>query len=403
MLLAGLPPGPSTRVIDPRCHPRWDRVDRVRRTLLITNDFPPRAGGIQSYVQALAERLPSEDLVVYAPDWPGAAEHDAVQPFPVVRHPGSLMLPVPSVARRAAALIQEHGLQAVWFGAAAPLALLTPALRRAGILRAVASTHGHEVGWAMLPGSRQALRSIGRNVDVVTFVSRYARTRISAALGATAALEYLPPGVDTRKFRPDPAGRARIRAELDLGGRPVVLCVSRLVARKGQDMLVRAMPEILRSVPDAVLLIVGDGPDRDALGRLAERIGIAGSIRFVGGVPWADLPAHYAAGDVFAMPCRTRGRGLDVEGLGIVFLEASAAELPVVAGNSGGAPEAVRPAETGTVVDGRDAVGVAAAVIDLLQDPQRAGRYGRQGRTWVTDRWNWQRSADRLADLLSAG
>ncbi|MET3804996.1 phosphatidylinositol alpha-1,6-mannosyltransferase [Nakamurella sp. UYEF19] len=374
----------------------------MRRTLLVTNDFPPRQGGIQSYVQALSERLPAQDLVVYAPAWPGAAEFDAAQRFEVVRHPGSLMLPVPSVARRAAELIRRHHLEAVWFGAAAPLALLTPTLRRAGIVRSVASTHGHEVGWSMLPGSRQALRSIGRHVDVVTFVSRYARGRIAAALGPMAALEYLPAGVDTEVFAPDPVGRARIRAQFGLGDRPVVVCISRLVARKGQDVLIKALPAIIASVPGAVLLVVGDGPDRAALERSAADLGVADHVVFTGAVPWLELPAHYAAADVFAMPCRTRGGGLDVEGLGIVFLEASAMELPVVAGDSGGAPEAVLDGATGVVVPGRDVDAVAAAVVELLTDRDTARQWGTAGREWITGHWDWQRSADRLASLLSS-
>lgn len=373
----------------------------MRRTLLVTNDFPPRAGGIQSYVQALAQRLPPGDLVVYAPSWPGAAEFDAQQSFPVVRHPGSLMLPVPAVARRARQLIAEHGLEAVWFGAAAPLALLTPTLRRVGIRRAVASTHGHEVGWSMLPAARQALGAIGRQVDVVTFVSRYARGRIAAALGPLAAMEYLPPGVDTDLFRPDAAARTAVRSTLGLGNRPVVACISRLVARKGQDMLVRALPEILRMVPDAALLIVGDGPDRTALERRVGAAGLSEHVLFTGAVPWEQLPAHYAAADVFAMPCRTRGRGLDVEGLGIVFLEASAAGLPVIAGSSGGAPETVQAERTGVVVNGRDVSAIAGAVTRLLVDRELGRRWGAAGREWITTTWDWQRSADRLAQLLS--
>ncbi len=369
----------------------------MRRTLLITNDYPPRAGGIQSYVQALASRLAAQDLLVYAPAWPGAAEFDRAQPFRVVRHPTSLMLPGPAVGRRAVELVAEHGVGAVWFGAAAPLALLTPRLRQAGVRRVVASTHGHEVGWSMLPGSRQALGAIGRSVDVVTFVSRYARQRISASLGPTAALEYLPPGVDTSVFRPDPAARERVRGQLGLGDRPVVTCISRLVRRKGQDLLIRAWPQVLASVPDAVLVLVGSGPDRARLAGLAQG---PDSVIFTGAVPWADLPAHYATADVFAMPCRTRGGGLDVEGLGIVYLEASAAGLPVIAGASGGAPEAVLPGETGEVVSGRDPAELAAAISALLLDPARRAAYGDNGRRWVGERWNWQTSADRLTALL---
>lgn len=353
-------------------------------------------------MQALAQRLPPEDLVVYAPAWPGAAEFDAQQAFPVIRHPGSLMLPIPTVARRARRLIAEHQLAAVWFGAAAPLALLTPTLRRAGVRRAVASTHGHEVGWSMLPGSRQALSVIGRQVDVITYVSRYARSRIAAALGPMSVLEYLPPGVDTDLFRPDPVARRRLRSTLGLGDRPVIACISRLVARKGQDMLIRALPEILCAVPDALLLIVGDGPDRTTLERRAADAGLSASVLFTGPVPWSELPAHYAVADVFAMPCRTRGRGLDVEGLGIVFLEASAAGLPVVAGSSGGAPETVLEDRTGEVVDGRDVPAIAAAVLRPLLDRQLAQQRGSTGRAWIGSTWDWQRSADRLAQLLGA-
>ena len=153
----------------------------MARTLLVTNDFPPRAGGIQNYLQALVDRLPEGELVVYAPAWPGAPAFDAVRRYPVHRHPTSLMLPVPAVARRAAELARAHEATTVWFGAAAPLALLGPHLRQhAGIERVVASTHGHEVGWSMLPAARQALRVIGDHTDVVTYVSKYTRRRFAA-------------------------------------------------------------------------------------------------------------------------------------------------------------------------------------------------------------------------------
>ena len=395
----------------------------MRRTLLITNDFPPRQGGIQSYVDELATRLPAGALSVYAPAWPGAEEFDAAQPFPVHRHPGSLMLPVPAVARRAVELLDAHRADAVWFGAAAPLALLGPYLRKHGAARIVASTHGHEVGWSMVPGARQALRRIGDDADALTFVSRYARHRFSAAFGPHARLEYLPPGVDAQTFRPDIQLRNAFRTRLGLGDRPVVICISRLVRRKGQDMLIEALPSVRRTVPDAALVIVGAG-DQDRLRASAAGHGVAEHVFFTGGVDAADLPGYYAMADVFAMPCRTRGGGLDVEGLGIVFLEASATGLPVIAGDSGGAPEAVLiPAsraraaaagttastqraemlddrETGIVVDGRDGVAIATAISDLLADPARRRAMGVTGRSWVQREWTWQRSADRLSALL---
>ena len=178
----------------------------MRRTLLLTNDFPPRAGGIQSYLYELARRVPAEDLVVYAPAWDGAAEFDAAQPFPVVRHPTSLMLPEPSVARRAGRMVAEHQLSAVWFGAAAPLALLGPHLRGPGRSGRSPAPMGTRSAGRCCPASRQALRRIGNTADVVTFVSHYVRSRIAAALGPRAALEYLPPGVDSAAFHPDPVG-----------------------------------------------------------------------------------------------------------------------------------------------------------------------------------------------------
>nr|WP_275889336.1 glycosyltransferase family 4 protein [Nakamurella flavida] len=368
---------------------------------MITNDFPPRTGGIQSYVHALTREVPPDALVVYAPAWPGAQEFDAAQPYPVHRHPTSLMLPGPAVRGRARELVTRYGCQAAWFGAAAPLALLGPSLRDVGIRQVVASTHGHEVGWSMLPASRQALGRIGRTADVVTFVSRYARSRIAAALGPDAALESLPPGVDTGRFRPDPDGRARIRARHGLTDGPVIVCVSRLVRRKGQDVLVRALPRIRTQVPAARLLIVGDGDDRARLTAEARRCGVTDAVVFTGAVPFDELPAYYAAGDVFAMPCRTRGGGLDVEGLGIVFLEASAVGLPVVAGDAGGAPETVRAGETGEIVDGRDVAAVTATLVDLLADPDRCARLGAAGRRWVEREWTWPASGRRLADLLS--
>ncbi len=167
-----------------------------------------------------------------------------------------------------------------------------------------------------------------------------------------------------------------MRARYGLGDVPLLLSVGRLVARKGQDNLIRALPAILRRVPEAVVLIVGDGPDGPRLRGLVSALGVDRQVHFAGSVPWVDLPAHYAAADVFAMPCRTRGSGLDVEGLGIVFLEASASGLPVIAGRSGGAPETVQPGRTGVVVDGRDVAQVARATTDLLTDRDRASDLG---------------------------
>jgi phosphatidylinositol alpha-1,6-mannosyltransferase len=201
-------------------------------------------------------------------------------------------------------------------------------------------------------------------------------------------------------YHPDVDGTA-VRARNGLAGRPVIVCVSRLVPRKGQDTLVRALPLVRRAVPDAALLLVGGGPHRPAVRRLARELDVADHVVLTGSVPWAELPAHYAAGDVFAMPCRTRNGGLDVEGLGIVYLEASAVGLPVIAGDSGGAPDAVRDGETGYVVPGRGVDALAARLVELLSDEPLRRKLGTAGRAWVEQEWGWDLQAARLRDLLA--
>jgi phosphatidylinositol alpha-1,6-mannosyltransferase len=378
----------------------------VSRVLLVTNDFPPRPGGIQSYLGEFVGRLVgagSHSVTVYAPRWRGADAFDdsaRAAGYGVVRHPTTLMLPVPAVGARMRRLIGDHGIDTVWFGAAAPLALLAQRARQAGAARVLASTHGHEVGWSMLPVARSVLRRIGDDTDVVTFISRYTRSRFAPAFGPSASLEYLPPGVDSDRFRPDPGARAELRDRYGLGQRPTVVCLSRLVPRKGQDMLIRALPSIRQRVDGAALVIVGGGPYLEALRKLAQGCGVADHVTFTGGVPSAELPAHHALADVFAMPCRTRGAGMDVEGLGIVFLEASATGVPVIAGESGGAPEAVQHNKTGLVVDGRSVNKVVDAVTELLADRDRAVAMGAAGRDWVTAQWRWDTLAVRLANLL---
>lgn len=376
------------------------------KVLIVTNDFPPRSGGIQSFVHSLATRLPAGSVVVYAPAWQGSAEFDARQPFPVVRHPTSLMLPVPSVARRARAILTEHGCDTVLFGAAAPLGLLAPGLRKAGARRIVALTHGHEAGWAALPGARALLRRIGDHVDVMTYLGDYTRIRLARVLtpSSAARMVRLAPGVDNRAFRPG-AGGAAIRERLGIARHaPVVLCVSRMVPRKGQDTLIRAWPHVLAGMPGdiaPVLLLVGDGPYAGRLARLARHEDVADSVIFTGPVPWEDLPAYYDAGTIFAMPCRTRRLGLDVEGLGIVYLEASATGLPVVGGDSGGAPDAIIPGETGYVVDGHDVAGLADRLVKLIRDQQGAATMGEKGLAWVDREWRWDLVAQRLSEILA--
>ncbi|MFI1245154.1 glycosyltransferase family 4 protein [Streptomyces anulatus] len=398
-----------------------------RRTLVVTNDFPPRQGGIETFVHAMTSRFPSDSVVVYTSAEPGAAAHDAALPHPVVRDPARTLLPVPRVAARAVEIARRHGCDSVWFGAAAPLGLLADRLRReSGVRRAVATTHGHEVWWARTPGARTLLRRIGDRTDTVTYLGEATRAPIAAALGPAAARRMirLAPGVDAEAFRVREAAREAVREgardairsgkcdgvrppaggvreRYGLGGRPVILCAARLVPRKGQDTLIRALPAVRRAVPDAVLLLTGDGPYARTLRRLAADTGVADAVVLAGGQAHAAMPEHYAACDVFAMPCRTRRRGLEVEGLGIVFLEAAASGLPVLVGDSGGAPDTVRDGETGHVVDGRDVAAVADRLVALLRDRAAARAMGEKGRAWVREAWGWERAYDTLAGLLT--
>jgi phosphatidylinositol alpha-1,6-mannosyltransferase len=300
------------------------------------------------------------------------------------------------VRKQALEVFREHGCTDVWFGAAAPLGLLAPALRTAGAQRVIATTHGHETGWAAVPAARSLLRRIARDVDVMTYLGEYTHNRLAAALGPYAAkLSRLAPGVDTAMFNPDVDGSAR-RAELGWTDRPVVVCVSRLMPRKGQDALVRALPEIRRRAGDVGLLLVGGGPYRSRIESLVKEYGLTDHVHITGSVPFEELPSYYRAGDVFAMPCRDRLRGLDVEGLGMVFLEAAACGLPVVAGRSGGSADALIDGETGVLVGGTLPGLVATAVADLLTDPSRAAEMGRRGKAWVAEHWTWDHVVGEL-------
>ncbi|MEP6526321.1 MAG: glycosyltransferase family 4 protein [Nocardioidaceae bacterium] len=375
----------------------------MSRTLVVTNDFPTRRGGIEAFVFALCEQLDSDEVVVYTASMPGAAEFDGELGFEVVRDRSRILLPSGRVARRAREMLRTRGCDRVLFGASAPLGLLAPRLRSAGAQHCVALTHGHETWWATVPGARSAMRRIGDSCDTLTYVSSWCRDQVARALSpdARSRLRRLTPGVDSQRFKPGCGGdevRARLGIREDAS---VVVCAARMVARKGQDTLVRAWPLVLSAVPQAMLLLVGDGSYRRNIERLSVAQGVRDNVAFAGSVPWAEMPAHFDAGDVFAMPSRTRLAGLEPEALGIVFLEAAACGLPVVVGDSGGASDAVRPEETGFVVDPRDPEVVAGTLIRLLQDRELAARMGSAGRSWMGSEWTWSGSGTRLKALLA--
>jgi phosphatidylinositol alpha-1,6-mannosyltransferase len=312
------------------------------RTLVVTNDFPPRRGGIEVYVRQFCDELDPEDVVVHTASMPGDAEYDARLPFPVVRDPAGTLLPTPAAGRRIEATLRRHGCDRVVFGASAPLGLLAPRLRGAGARHVTVMTHGHEVWWSSVPVFRGLMRRIGDAADVITYVSDHCRARIEPALSPAAGGRMVKrtPTVDRSRFHPG-CGGAEVRRRLGIADEaPVVVCVARFVRRKGQDTLVRIWPEVRSRFPDAVLLLVGDGPDRARIKRMVRRRGLGGSVVLTGSVPWEAVPAHLDAGDVFAMPVRSRFFGLQVEAFGIVYLEAAASGLAVVGPPCGGASEA---------------------------------------------------------------
>jgi phosphatidylinositol alpha-1,6-mannosyltransferase len=301
-------------------------------------------------------------------------------------------------------LVVAENVTRVLFGAAAPLGLLASPLRKLGVTNIVGMTMGHETGWAMTPGTKQALRKIGNDTDYLTYLSEYTHKKIAKGLSldAAARMRKIVPGVNITEFSPANAVAGnQLRADLGWMDRPVIVCVSRLMARKGQDKLIRALPEVHRTSPKASLIIVGEGPYRKDLDSLIKKLRLEEFVHLTGKVSQTDLSKWYAAGDIFAMPCRTRVGGWDVEGLGIVFLEGSATGLPVIVGDSGGAIDAVLDGETGFLVDGNNTGEIAERISFLISNPDAAKQMGEAGRNWVTQEWTWDQNFKKLDGLLS--
>jgi phosphatidylinositol alpha-1,6-mannosyltransferase len=374
------------------------------RTLVITNDFPPRPGGIQTFGYEIVRRFEPDSVTVLTSDWDGAAEFDAAQDFKVIRANTKTLLPSKSTLAMAREIVVSENITRVLFGAAAPLGLLASPLRKLGVKNIVGMTQGHETGWAMTPGTKQALRRIGNDTDYLTYISEYTHKKIAKALSLEAAsrMRRIVPGVNVTEFSPTNSSFGnQLRAELGWTDRPVIVCVSRLMARKGQDELIRALPEVHETSPMASLIIVGEGPYRKDLESLVKKFGLEEFVHLTGKVSQGELSKWYAAGDIFAMPCRTRMGGWDVEGLGIVFLEGSATGLPVIVGDSGGAIDAVLDGETGYLVNGTNTSEIAHRISYLIANPDVAKRMGEAGRNWVSQEWTWDQNFKKLDGLLS--
>jgi phosphatidylinositol alpha-1,6-mannosyltransferase len=349
----------------------------VPETLVVTNDFPPRIGGIESFVESVCELL-ERDVVVYASGPAGATAGDLDRGYPVVRD-GATLLPTRRVAARAAELMVTYGARRVVFGAAAPLGLLAPGLRRAGAETIIGLTHGHEVWWATLPGSRSLLRRIGDGCDHLTTVSGYTARRIAPALSPAARdrLVRLPPPVGPA-FRP-----AAVRSA---GDRRRCIAVARFVSQKGLPILLAAWRRVLDDWTGAEqpeLVLVGAGPQWRLLHELAVKLRLGKTVRFTGPLDRDRLIPELQRADVFALPMRTRLGGLNAEGFGLAAVEAAACGLPVVVGRSGGAPETVQDGRTGFLVDPGDPADVASRITDLLGHQDLARTMGSEGRAFV--------------------
>ena len=357
------------------------------KALLVTNDFLPQVGGIQQYTDNIARRLPGSTVLAAA--HPNAVPSDGTQPYPVHRSRSRYMLPTSATRATIELTLKAEGSDVVMFMTSWPLPLLGPKLP----VPYVVCTHGAELTIpSRAPGGRALIGRGLRGASCVFSVSRFTGGHVHRV--AATPVRLLRTGVPLETFRPDVDGSA-MRRRHDLGESPVVVCVGRLVPRKGQDVLVRAWPVVRRRVPGARLLLVGDGPRRARLEREAGE-----GVEFAGRVPWEELPQYHAAANVFCSPVRSRWAGLEQEGFGVIFLDAQACARPVVAGRSGGSPESLVDGETGLVVDGASVEGVADAVASLLCDPERAQRMGAAGRRFVESEFNWDTIITGLMDVL---
>jgi phosphatidylinositol alpha-1,6-mannosyltransferase len=363
-------------------------------SLLVTNDFPPKHGGIQSVLWELWRRLPASETTVLTTPFRGSRVWDAEQDFRIERTRRPVLLPTPFVRRDVDELAREVAADVIFVDPMLPLGEIGPRLDSAPY---VVIAHGAEVSmWGRVPPLNLFARRVLRDAAGVLAIGEYPlRESLAVACGPLPAL-VVPPGVDAGRFTPsDAETRAVTRKRFGLDpDRPVVLGLSRLVRRKGFDVLIRA---VARLGDEVQLAIGGAGRDERRLRSLAasERV----PVHFLGRIDDADLPAVYGSADVFAMLCRDRWRGLEAEGFGIVFLEAAACGVPQIAGRSGGAHEAVSDGETGFVVEPDDVDAVRQAIARLVDDEALRARMGAAARRRAVEEFSYERLVARLAPL----
>ncbi|GAB3442782.1 glycosyltransferase family 4 protein [Streptomonospora sediminis] len=369
----------------------------VSRTLLVTNDFPGRGGGYETFASRLARRLARSGTgggggVVVHTVSAGTGGFDDHQDYPIERDSGPRLLPTPRTARRAAGLMRGYGCDRVLL-AEAGLGLMAARLREYGQGEVVVAARG-TAAWG--PAARPLLRRAAAGADMLAYPGEYAREEAERALppGSAVRLVRLAAGVDTRTFSPGMDG-TRVRRAYGLGAGPVILCACRLVRGCGADTLIRAMTWLRVRFPGVRLLVAGSGPDLGRLRALAEWAGVAGEVAFAGPSTGPELPELYAAADIFAQPGRLDSGSRNAPSPA-GLLEAAACGLPVVAGDSAAAQDRVRHGETGYVADGRDASDVARRLALLLGNRDTARAMGERGRDWVLEEWTWERMLAKL-------
>lgn len=366
------------------------------RLLEISNDFPPTLGGIENYIFSLVGRW-EDEVVVLTRQVPGHKEFDKDLPFEVVRVPRGTLIPTPDLLRRARRIVEERSIDVVHFASPLPLSLLGPRLVQSHRVPYAVSAHGGEfVFQEWLLSGRILLRVALEEACVILCESTFVESRVRSFLeGDYPPTDFIPAGVDPERFAPGltPAFTSPTEG-------PVIVSVSRLIARKGPGTLIKSLPRILRRHPEVHTLIVGGGSDLISLEKLAASLGVADAVTFAGPQPWTEVPHYYASGTIFVLPTRERWGGLQTEGLPLAYLEAAATGLPVVAGNAGGVRDAVVDGETGYVVDGEDPDAVAEAVIRLLDDPQNARAMGEKARRRILEGFTWELIARKFRGAL---
>lgn len=371
------------------------------KLLVITNDFPPRIGGIQNFLYELLKGFDPQQVVVFCSSWRKSREFDLAQNYKIIRIRSSILLPTKKHTKQAVKIAQTYQCDRVLFGASAPLGLMALELKKAGVKKTVSLTHGHEAGWSEIIFLRQILKRIFKHLDVITYLGDYSKKHLASLIPPTAKFVKLTPGVDTNVFHPRvKSGKEELLAKYGLSGKQVIFCVSRLMPRKGQDQLIEVLPKLLQRNPRAHLVFSGGGRYGRTLRKKVKNKNLQNNVTFLNTLSQVQLAGHYGMSEIFAMPNRTRNLGLDVEGLGMVYLEAAACGLVTVGGGAGGVPGALLDQTTGFLIKPRSKKELISRLDFLLQNPQVALSMGEAGRDWIVLNWQWSLRREQLKQML---